>query len=194
MPAFTVNRNYPYSIPTDPADVAQALEDLARAVDADVENIADTIGARPLARVRGTTPQSFGSTIETIPLTFALTDLNVGGAIAPLGGTPTTITPLLPGFWWAVGTLAYPTAGASSLNNIGLRLQKSGSNALGSRQNTHVQPPTSDGVRNFCVSMGSFMNGTTDTFALQGFINRASGTATYTVYDRALTIFRMTES
>lgn len=52
----TANRNYPYPDPTDPADMPQALQDLAEAVDVDVEALSALAVIPPLAVVTGNNP------------------------------------------------------------------------------------------------------------------------------------------
>lgn len=58
MVLFTPNRSYPYSEPTDPADVPAALQAFAEAVDNDLETRDAVIRSRPYAKVRGATIQS----------------------------------------------------------------------------------------------------------------------------------------
>jgi hypothetical protein len=199
MPAFTVNRGYPYSIGTDPADVPQALQDLAEAVEADLQSIENALPSfvRPIARVRGSTPLPIMNPSVVRDLTYEEVDFNVGGAIGPLSTITPYIVPLLPGFWFAMGTMTYQTAGSSTLNEISLQLlsTQAGSSGNLAMQSTHVQPPVSDNVRNHHVAGGLLCTGTNSTvFRLRAGINRASGTVTYTILDRSLTIFRMTQS
>lgn len=205
MPAFTVNRNYPYSVPTDPADVPQAMQDLAEAVEADLQALEGSVPTlvRPMARLRGTTPVTLNSAQTERDCPFDLIDFNLGGALAP-GHNPASviIVPQLPGFWFAVGHVTYQTAGSSTLNEIGVRLRggvlggSSAALALGD-QNTHVQPPLSDSNRNHSVAGGQSCTGVQanpTAFRLQVYLNRASGSTSYTFLDRSLTIFRMTQS
>lgn len=49
----TANRNYPYPDPTDPADMAGALQNLAEAVDTDVEALSLLAVPPPMAVVTG---------------------------------------------------------------------------------------------------------------------------------------------
>lgn len=199
MPAFTVNRGYPYSVPTDAADVPQALQDLAEAVEADLQTIEGALPSlvRPTARVRGTTPISILPGQTTRDLLYDSLDFNLGGAILPLNPDSPYIIPQLPGFWFAIGSMTYQTAGSSTLNEIGVRMLGGpfpGSSTPLADQNTHVQPPLSDSVRNHHVANGQLCDGSTTTFRLRGYLNRASGTASYQLLDRSLTLFRMTQS
>lgn len=52
----TANRSYPYPDPTDAADMAGALEDLARAVDTDVQALVDLTSLPPMAVISGDDP------------------------------------------------------------------------------------------------------------------------------------------
>jgi hypothetical protein len=49
----TANRNYPYPEPTDPADFAQAMQDLAEAVDTDMEALENLITLPPMMVASG---------------------------------------------------------------------------------------------------------------------------------------------
>jgi hypothetical protein len=176
--------------------VPQAIEDLARAIDLDVDAVADTITARPMFRLTGTTPISFPlmvAPIEDLPMFFDQVDANVGGALAPLSGPTRQIVPALPGFWWVQCTITIPRAGSTNLDAIGASLQTPTETLV--RHNTHIPPPASDGSNNLVVSSGVFMNGTTDYFELIASINRTALTlGSYTINRRYMLAFRMTES
>lgn len=200
MPAFTANRGYPYSIGTDPADVPQAIQDLAEAVEADLLAVAGSIPSlvRPMARLRGTSSVTLNSAQTSRDMGFDLIDFNLGGALS-VAHSPENIIiiPQLPGFWFAKGSVTYQAAGSSTLNEIGVQLRGgplgNASLPLG-QQDTHVQPPLSDSVRNHHVAGGQLCDGSTTGFRLRAYINRASGSASYTFLDHSLTFFRMTES
>lgn len=204
MPANTVNRGYPYSIPTDNNDVPGALQALAEAVEADLQALAGSVPSlvRPIARMRGTTPVTLNSAQTFRDMPFDAFDFNLGGALPPTAanGTNIVFTPQLAGFWFAIGTVTYQTTGSSTLNAIGLRMMggpNGGSSGPLADQGTHVQPPLSDAVRNHHVAAGQLCNpaGIPPTgFRLRAYINRASGSASYTFLDRQLTIFRMTQT
>jgi hypothetical protein len=200
MPAFTANRGYPYSIGTDPADVPEAMQALAEAVEADLQTVAGSIPSlvRPMARLRGTTPVTLNSAETFKDLRFDSIDFNLGGALSPAHNPDNfVIAPQLPGFWFAKGFVTYQSAGSSTLNEIGLILRggnQGGATLPLSDQNTHVQPPLSDSVRNHHVAGGQLCDGSLIAFRLRAYLNRASGTASYTFLDRSITIFRMTQS
>lgn len=73
MPANTVNRMYPYSLPTDPADVPGALQSLAEAVDDDITaNLAPAaLLPRALGHMRSSGTQTVPPNIET-PLAYQI--------------------------------------------------------------------------------------------------------------------------
>lgn len=199
MPAFTVNRGYPYSVPADNNDVPAALQALAEAVEADLQTVEGSLPSlvRPIARIRSTNNLFLNSaqTFRDVPLDII--DFNLGGAISPAQAGGFLFTPQLPGFWFAVGSITYQSAGSSTLNEIGLRMM-GGPLGLGSQpladQGTHVQPPLSDSVRNHHVAAGQLCDGSSTAFKLRAYINRASGSATYTFLTASLTLFRMTQS
>lgn len=194
MPALTP-RGYPYSIPTDPADIPQAIEDLALAIDADVDQVEPTIGRRPMFRVSGSAPIVFplASAVESLVMTWDNIEANVEGALASISSDGRRLIPKMPsGFWWVQCTLRIPKAGTAALDTMGMSLQT----AFGtmSRVNTHVQPTTSDGSQDLTLSTG-----TKDPFGIEYFemiahINRAGiASGTYTLTRRTLTALMMTE-
>lgn len=192
MPAFTPNRNYPYSLPTDPADVPAAIQALAEAVNDDVDNLESIIGTRPMARVRGTTPLTIVNPNTVLTLPFELIDFNVNGAIAPLEGDGTIVRPLLPGVWLMVATMNFPQPGASTVDAIGLEVDM---NFIVGEVATHRHPTVAQGTMQLdATGFGIAVDGINDQAFIRGFIGRASGTAPQTIRDRTLTLFRMTQS
>lgn len=197
MPAFTP-RGYPYSMPSDPADVPQAIQDLAEAIDPDVQARADAIHARPAFRLSSTSPVIFSTRVAGLysrQLPFENQDALVMGAIAPIQGTTGRIVPLLPGFWWFHASWSFPRTGASLMNFLGISLQ-TGTQVL-ARNSTHIPPPVSDGANNMAVSAGTYFNGTTDYIELIGTTNTitpAPSNPMLTVRNRYLFGMRMRES
>lgn len=194
MPAFTVNRNYPYSVPGDPADVPQALQDLAEAVDTDLTALEALVGPRPMARVRGTTPISvIGSGLTSVQLNMELVDFNVGGAIAPLVNG--TVQILLPGHWFIFATVVIPSAPpAGNFDYIGAAIIDQANNDVG-KVSTPTNPPLSELQRNLDTGGSiSVTPGVSDTVFLRGNVQRSAGSAEYRFRDRSLTLIRMTES
>lgn len=196
MPAFTVNRGYPYSVPGDPADVPQALQDLAEAVDTDLAALEALVGPRPMARVRGTTPVSvIGAGLTSAQLNMELIDFNVGGAIAPL--TNGTVQVLLPGVWFAFATVTCPApVPAASIDYLGFSIIEPGNNEIG-YMSTHVPAPLAELQRNYDAGGAAFLDPSFpggDTLFVRGSVNRSAGSAEYRFADRSLTLIRMTES
>jgi hypothetical protein len=169
MPA-TTPRGYPYSLPADPADVPQAIEDLAEAIDPDVQARADSVSPREVFRLSSTTIVSFSSTFlftsnQVMP--FDVVDANVGGGIAAFSTPTTRIVPRLPGFWWFQGSITFPRASASNRDLYGVTLRQNGTVTLG-RAATHIRPPAGDGSNNITCTAGTYFNGTTDYLELLG--------------------------
>jgi hypothetical protein len=65
----TANRSYPYPDPTDPADFPQGMQDLAEAVDLDIQALVNSLVTIPFCVITRDTPQS-------VP--FSGTELNLG--------------------------------------------------------------------------------------------------------------------
>lgn len=208
MPAFTPNRAYPYSLPTDPADVPGALEALAEAIDDDVCALIASVTGRPTSRFRGTgTFDSFttslGSTAATVRVPFDTTDFNtVPATLQSQEAGNRLIRPDVPGLYAVVGTLNVPVMTLSTTVNImNLEIRRcdaslptnTGTLLAGS---TFAFPVNSfdENVRNMAVGTAAFMNGTTDAFSLEFFADTTPDVASYTVAERSLTMLRMTQS
>lgn len=169
MPA-TTPRGYPYSLPGDPADVPQAIQDLAEAIDPDVQARADSVGPREVFRLSSTTIVPFSSTnpfTVTNPMPFDVVDANVGGAIAAFSTPTTRIVPRLPGFWWFQGSITFPRASAANRDLYGVTVRQNSSVTL-ARSGTHIRPPAADGSNNLTCTGGTYFNGTTDYVEVLG--------------------------
>lgn len=196
MPAFTP-RGYPYSLPADPADVPEAIQDLAEAIDPDVQARADSVGSRAVFRLSSTTIVQFPSIFSTtmnIPLPFDIIDAQVGSPLAQFNGPTYRITPRLPGFWWLQGSITYPRAGASK-DLYGVTLRQNGNVTLG-RQSSHISIPTTDGSKNLTCTAGAFFNGTTDYVEIVGSVRNdvPAPVSPMNVRRRYLLGVRMTET
>jgi hypothetical protein len=194
MPGLTVNRGYPYSVPTDPADVAGAIQDLAEAVDADLQTLQALVGPRPMARVRGVTPVTLaGATADFADLPLELVDFTVGGAVAPLTGSNVQV--LLPGMWLAVATFIYSVPAGPNVASIGVDIVDASNVEVG-RVNTHLFPAVPETGRNMDASgMALIVPGLLDTLKLRAEVRRFAGATTAVTFrDRTLTLLRMTES
>lgn len=121
MPAFTPNRNYPYSINSDPADIPEAIQVLAEAIDVDMENLDDAIQQRPFAKASShtVTAQQFPSGITT-PLTYDFVDADTAG-LADLVAAPDRMTVTSTGLWACWGSIVLPNFTFSS-KNLDVRL------------------------------------------------------------------------
>ena len=194
MPGSTINRAYPYPVPTDPTDVAGDIQDLAEAIDADLQALPASVGPRPMARVRGVTPVTMeGATADSATLPLELVDFNIGGAIAPLTGSNVRI--LLPGMWLVVATFIYSIPNGPNVASIGVDIVDATNTEVG-RANTHLFPAVPELQRNMDVSgMTNVVPGSLDTLRLRAEVRRfAAATTAVTFRDRTLTLLRMTES
>lgn len=194
MPASTP-RGYPYSLPTDPADAPHAIQDLAEAVDTDVQAVADSIAPREGFRLQGTVsqalPTSFAS-ILTSQLRFETVNFDVGGALPP-GDPYTRIVPQLPGFYWITAQIILPRERSTLLDLMRLIVQ-TGAATLGSNA-VHQAVPESDGTQMLEVQTGGFFNGTTDYVEAMFQIHASTPTfGTFRWSGRYLTMTRMTTS
>jgi|GEM_PF-6336476 len=215
MPANTVNRGYPYSLPTDPADVAGALQSLAESIDADVCALQDGLTGRPVARFRGT--GSYASPSPTHPVNspptpytdripFNVEDFNTANVVmlsADVGQR--LIWPQDPGFYFALATVAVPpltTAGATVVY-LGLQIRL----ADGTNPTSLVPAPRLAGISNsapvggddrnmrlMALGCGTFMNGTTDAFSVEFRADTTPDVAEYVISERTITILKMTTS
>lgn len=212
MPAFTVNRNYPYSIPADPADVPAALQALAEAIDDDVCALTEGVTGRPSARFRGT--GTYASESTAFPLTappdasffrvpFDTEDFdtaNVTMQSMEVGNR--LILPEEPGFYFALATVQVPTMTlATTVNFMGVQIRKGDASlpTLGATRlagTSHNIPVNADdrNVRLFSVGCGAFMNGTTDAFCVEFRADTTPDVAQYVINERSLTVIRMTQS
>lgn len=192
MPAFTVNRSYPYSVPGDPADVPAALQALAEAVNDDLDNLETLVGSRHMARVTGNTPVSIqGAGLTSAQLNMELVDFNIGNVIAPL--TTGQVTVNLPGFYFILATFLGPAhPPASNFDYIGASVVDGSNTELG-MTSTSVMTPLAEVQRVYDVGGGGFLSAGESVF-LRGTVQRSAGAAEYRFRDRSMTLIRMTES
>jgi hypothetical protein len=211
MPAFTVNRNYPYPLPTDPADVPQALQDLAEAIDDDVCAFRDSVGNRPVARFTGTGP--FASPSPTHPVNSPPTpyedripfDTEMFNTANITMMSPSVgyrlIWPQDPGFYFAVVTVSVPQLTlAATTDYLGLQVRRGD----GTNPTSLIPAPRLAGTSNpvgsgpqgriLSLGVGAFMNGTTDAFSVEFRAATNPAVSQYVIGDRSITILKMTES
>lgn len=184
MPAFTVNRGYPYSVPGDPADIPQAIEDLARAIDLDVQALADSVIQRPLAKVsaKSTVKQVFPAD-QVTELTFDFLDYD-NADIADLSTRPTRLTPTSPGVWMVWVTIEVPSYPTRSHDLI-VRVNGADVN----RSTQHLNNPTG-GSQMMTAAALSFMDGVDDYFTAT--FQPDQGTQDPKIGNKSMAAFRLT--
>ena len=194
MPAFTPNRNYPYSVPTDPTDVGPDIQRLAEAIDTDVSTLMANVPFRPAVRLRGTDALVAATFPPLNPgegMPFDTVDFNTGIQFLYTGDADQSVRILTPGHYFVIGTVAIPRPTSGVSRNM-LRVSLLKNTVPISENASHLQPSASDGIRVGYASMNFSMNGTTDTVALQ--FSSTQPTAVldqYTVTERTLTLIRM---
>jgi hypothetical protein len=216
MPANTVNRLYPYSVPGDPADVPGALQALAEAIDDDVCALTAAVAGRPVSRFRGTGVYNSPSTARAnvnAPATpyedrlpFNVTDFNLANVTmtSPDVGQR-LIFPEDPGFYFALTTLYVPpmTVSGATVSYMALQIRRGDftnptSLATAPRlggASTNVPTDANDrNVRVLSLGIGVYMNGTTDAFSVEFRADTTPNVAEYPVTERTITILKMTQS
>jgi hypothetical protein len=206
MPAFTPNRNYPYSVPADPVDIPGDIQRLAEAIDTDVHTLTENITVRPAMRLSGTDPfitTTTTGTGELLPLDNE--DFNTGieylRATQIVGSSVRrTIRILTPGLYFILGTVAYPRP-TSGTNRIDMSVRlTAGPGFPGfpptiARSGNALQPTPSDGIRTGSASTTWRITGVSATDSNIGleFLSRpaASSSDTFTVTERTLLFVRM---
>lgn len=194
MPGTTF-RGYPYSLPGDPADVPNAIRDLAEAVDLDAQTVADSVEPREMFHIAGNTAVSVPTWAAfpfSVPLSFNIVDVNVGNALPPMGPL-VDIAPQLPGFYWITASITFPADRSSLMDLMGISLQTATETLVSNAM--HGAFPALDAARNLQVQTGAYFNGTTDY--VRAYLRAQSGTLTagsYTIRNRYLTMTRMTDS
>lgn len=186
MPTPTPNRGYPAPVNSDPADVPQALQDLAEAIDSDLATIEPTIHQRPFFRVTASAPQKMiFSTSER--LQFTDLEANTENAIVPSPVMPINAVRPSAGAWWLTATCSYGAPPAGTLDEITFRIFSSGVAGLLSGSTVHVTPPAQDGTRTISVSTLARFSPPDDVFVLFDFHRVGVDPALYTLFSRSLT-------
>ena len=216
MPGTTPNRFYPYPFQTDPTDVPGDMQRLAEAIDDDVCTLQTDLVGRPVARFRGTgayTSESTARANVNAPATpyddripFNVEDFNTANVTmtSPDFGQR-LIFPNDPGFYFATVTVYVPTftiAGAT-VNFMGLQIRRgdftnptslvTATRLAGCSHNVPVDSFDRN-VRVMSLSVGCFMNGTTDAFSVEFRADTTPNTSGYVIGDRTITVLKMTES
>lgn len=214
MPAFTPNRGYPYPLPTDPADVPQAFEDLANAIDNDVCALANGVIARPASRFRGIAPYTSPTTQNLIDmqaiqftarLPFDTTDFNTANVtLQPMEAGNRLVFPEDPGFYFALATVTIPVLTiATTPDFFSLTFHKADvtvpnsivlGQRLGATSNFVAVDANDRNVRLMSLGVGCFMNGTTDAFSVEFLAETMPAVSGYALGERTITILKMTQS
>jgi hypothetical protein len=212
MPANTVNRGYPYSLPGDPADVPAALQALAEAIDADVCALQNGFTARPVARFRGTGtfasitsafPVNSPPNIFTARVPFDTVDFNTANVtMADQGIGNRLIYPEDPGFYFALATVYVPvnTVAGTTVTFMGLQIRRAditnptlgASSRLGGVSSNFPVDADDRNVRVQALGLGAYMNGTTDAFSIEWRVDTTPDTASYVINERTFTLLKMT--
>ncbi|MFF1957948.1 hypothetical protein ACFVWX_13280 [Streptomyces sp. NPDC058220] len=207
MPA-TTTRGYPYPVPSDPADVPQAMQDLASAVDTDVQTVYTGISARPAVKAVGAVTSKYTNVTSGSlrGLSFEYFDFNTGAAVAGNGfnqqnslqvafyGGFYRVIPQLPGFWMAFGAASFPKpAGGVTPAHTAIVLLHNDSTII-SRSGINGNTLAADGTAQLATSGGALCNGTTDFFNLAWTPTHTATIPSITVANRNLTLIRMTQS
>lgn len=193
MPAFTPNRNYPYSVDSDPAEVYTATEDFANAVDVDVQSQYDRVQRRAVAKAWSTTPRKYTTvqTATTYLVNFDGFQVNTDN-FATLQGT--RVIPTLPGFYFFIATISFgkPTGTVTPTNLSVVALFNSSS--VVSRSGLNGTVISADNTAELVCAGGQFMNGTTDYMEVSFAVVTPATVPNMTIYTRSLTLIRMTQS
>lgn len=192
----TINRNYPWPDPTDPADVPEALEDLALAIDADVQSQYDRITTRSVAKAwRTSSPTFITNWVSGLGIFQSLDDgfqINTNAAVELSG---TRLYPREAGFWLFSASMSWPVVELTSPYPQGRHSEVwvNGLTMLG-RDSFNDDIPVNDVSVETFASGGRFMNGTTDYVQLSArvFSNTGANIPKVWLNTRALTAIRMT--
>jgi hypothetical protein len=176
----TANRNYPYPDPTDPADFPQGMQDLAEAVDTDVQALVDSLAFTPFCVVTASVPQSVSSATTTELKYDTVTYDN--DSIANLGADAYGLTPPTSGLYFLHFSCRVPDLNAVGSGKIDAFLRVAGADF---GRSTHAENPTGDPrmtVSGFAILTGSER--------VAGTINMVSGAAR-SVYTARLAAYKV---
>lgn len=196
MPAFTANRNYPYSVPADPTDVPGAIQALAEAVDLDIRSIRDTFPRRPAAQISSTAPQVTGGLGTETMLTFDRIDFDTGGVITSDLWQGGWLNPG-PGVWLVLSRVAVPRSLPSPLPTaLESRLFQTpfiqAPNSEIAQTTEHVFPAASDMVYDLTMAVAAEIPAPpTDGFRVSFQALQSGGSVSaFTAGARTLTVIR----
>lgn len=183
----TPNRGYPYPDPASPMRITRDLEQLAKAVDADIKAEQDAIQQRPVFRLTGGRFPKYGAG-ATSDMLYDTIATNTGGALGiDSASLPLTrVVPLIPGLWGFTATAVYP-----SWRNIAwVKLSLYSTLWVGSTIATEM-PNTADGTRTISVTGIQQMTGTSTGNSIRavGQVNAAVNRPNFPFLSRSLTGF-----
>jgi hypothetical protein len=212
MPAVTPNRGYPYPLPADPADIPQAFQDLAEAIDNDVCALTNGVTGRPASRFRGTAP--YTSITPQLPvfdpaqgfrsrLPFDTTDFNTANVTLQsqdMGNR--LIFPEDPGFYFVLTTVyipiltlpTTPTYFQFMLRRANVVTPIPIGTRLGATSNNVAISADDRNVRLMSLGMGVFMNGSTDAFSVDLTLETTPAVDGWPIGERTITLIKMTQS
>ena len=192
----TPNRNYPWPNPADPTKVPKVLEDLALAIDTDVQSQYDRIVTRSVAKAWRVSSPTFIT--NWVPGTgwFILLDdgfqINTNSAVEV---SDTRLIPREPGFWLFTASLSWPVVSLTTPYPQGRHVEvwANGTTMLG-RDSFNDDIPVPDVSTETVAVGGRFMNGTTDFIQLAArvFSNNGANLPKVWLNTRAITAIRMT--
>lgn len=188
MVAFTPNRAYPYSTPTDPADIPAALQALAESVDLDMQDLNNTLTRRPFCKVRSDTSvrQVFPADTVNTELEFDFVEFDSAG-ISNLSVEPTRLTPTSPGFWMVWAAIEAPLAPVD-LKDFVLRFNGGDLTRYGQTTNT----PTIAVGQMMTMAAMAFMDGVNDYFTAT--FNPTVAFQDFKIRNKQMACFRLTSS
>lgn len=166
MVAFTPNRGYPYSTPTDPADIPAAIQSLAEAIDLDMQALDDSITGRPLAQVSWSAPvgtyQLFPAN-QTTECEFNFVEAD-NADISDLSAQPSRLTPTSAGLWLVWGSIGVPNGAGTlgtSIRDIFIRM-----NGIDLTRSGYESMDPTSAIRGMTLAGMAVMDGVDDYFTM----------------------------
>lgn len=189
MPGFTANRSYPYSVPADPADVPQAIQDLAEAIDVDLTQITAGPNQRPMAVLRGTQNRTVPPGSLSVPFVWDAVDYN-NGAVDPatLGGDTIQLTDN--GLWLVVATVVCPPSVGAGLLSYGLSIQGVGG-AQAAETLVHNFPAAVETAGRTLPASNLVVAGPGAGIRIEGLLVRSANNNPYTYREQTAMVLRM---
>lgn len=185
MVAFTPNRAYPYSTPTDPANVPEAIQALAESIDLDMQDLSDSIVRRPFCKVRSNTAQTFPAD-QVTEAEFDFVEIDTA-AISNLGVDPTRLIPTSAGFWLVWGAM---DVGLDQSVTRDLFLRFNGGDLT--RYAVHQNDPSGTAGQMMSAAAMAFCDGVSDYFTMT--FNPTGGLDDYRIRNKQMACWRLTNT